>query len=175
MSARSGVLVVRRLGSPGLVLVAFSLFWLGFATGLPAHLGPIAASAALAVGIALRFVPGRGGRELAWMPLVVGLGALSLASPLTVLAELVAGLGGVATLAWMADDPDRLPGGFVRGFSTIALPAFAVGVAWGSALLLPPGVAPVGVAAAVLAVTIVAVAFLIGRPDVFDREEAATS
>jgi hypothetical protein len=48
-------------------------------------------------------------------------------------------------------------------------------MSWVSALLLPPGSATVGVAAGLLAFAIGAVAFLVARPRLFDREEALTS
>jgi hypothetical protein len=167
--------VVRRLGLPGLGLSAVSLLWLALGSGLPTFGGLALAFVALALGVGLRFVPQPVGRDLAWVPIVAALGVLSITTPLTVLAELVAGLGGIAVLLWMIDDPDRLPGGVQRGLSTIALPALAVGVAWSSALLLPPGAAPLGVAAALLAFAVAIVAFFLGRPELFDREEAATS
>ncbi len=75
----------------------------------------------------------------------------------------------------MVDDPDRPPGGLARGASTVAIPALAVGIAWSGTILLPTGTLAFGVAAALLALVLAIVAFLAGRPDVFDREEAATS
>ena len=173
MKAR--VPIVRRLGLPGLGLSAVSLLWLGLGSGLPYVGGVGLAVVALALGIGLRWTPNPIGREVAWVPSVVALGVLSITAPLTILAELVAGLGGISVLLWMVDDPDRLPGGVARGLPALALPALAVGVAWSSALLLPPGAAPLGAAAALLAFAVAVVAFFLGRPDLFDREEAATS
>jgi len=165
----------RRLGIPGLAFSALSLAWLGIASGLPYGAGWIVVLGSLAAAIGLRLGPRGAGREGSWLPIVAGLGLLSVLSPLTILAELVAGLGGIAVLLWMADDPDRLPGGLGRGVSVVALPALAVGVAWASALLLPPGATSIGVGAAVLVAVLGAVAFLLGRPDLFDRDEATTS
>jgi hypothetical protein len=54
----------------------------------------------------------------------------------------------------------------------VAIPALALGIAWSSALFLPSGVVPLGVAGALLALAIVAVAFLVGWPTVLDRDEA---
>jgi hypothetical protein len=167
--------IPRRLGLPGLVLATLSLAWLGVASGLPDGAGLLLVIGALAAGVGLRWAPRGPFRDGSWVPLAVGLGVLSVVSPLTVLAELVAGLGGIAVLLCLVDDPDRLPGGVGRGATTIALPALAVGVAWASAFLLPPGAASVGVAAAILAIALASVAFLLGRPDLFDRDEAATS
>jgi len=167
--------VARRLGLPGLGLTAVSLLWLALGSGLPDRAGLGLAVAALALGIGCRWTSSPTGREVAWVPSVVVLGILSITTPLTILAELVAGLGGIAVLLWMVDDPDRLPGGVARGLPLLALPALAVGVAWSSALLLPPGAAPLGAAAALLAFAVAIVAFFLGRPDLFDREEAATS
>jgi len=166
---------VRRLGLPGLAIAALSLLWLALGSGLPLLVAGLLLLAALAGAIGLRLWPDPAGRGAAWVPLVVALAVLSVTTPLTFLAELVAGLGGIAVLLFLVDDPDRLPGGLGRGLSTVALPAVAVGVAWSSALLLPPGTAPIGVAAGVLVFALAVVAFLLGRPDLFDREEAATS
>jgi hypothetical protein len=96
-------------------------------------------------------------------------------APLVSITELLAGLGAVAALLWVVDDPDRPPGGLSRGATTIAIPALAVGIAWSGAVLLPNGTFAFGIAAVLLVVILVAIAFLVGRPDVFDQEEAATS
>jgi len=167
--------IARRLGLPGLALAALSFGWLGSASGLPLESGLLVAVAALAGGTACRFMRRSATREISWVPFVAGLGLLSLLTPLTFLAELMAGLGGIAILLSLADDPDRPPGGLARSVPTIALPAAAVGIAWSGGILLPPGAAPIGVAAASLALALTAVAFLTGRPDLFDREEAPTS
>lgn len=165
----------RRLGAVGLVAVALP----GLALAVGSRLGPLAGLAALAVGlggsIALRFTRASWGRDVAPLPILGGLGLLVFASPLTLFAELLAGVAGVAVLVWAADDPDRLPGGVVRGASVALLPAGAVAVAWASVLLLPAGVASLGIGAGLIAAVLGAIAFLAGRPDAFDREEGATS
>ena len=86
--------------------------------------------------------------------------------------ELVAGLAGLAFLLWLADEPTPPVGGSVRSLPTLAVPALALGIAWSSALFLPAGAVPLGVAGDLLALTLAAVAFLVGRPALFDREEA---
>ena len=60
----------------------------------------------------------------------------------------------------------------MRALPEVAVPALALGIAWSSALFLPSRVVPLGVAGALLALAIVAVAFLVGWPSVLDREEA---
>jgi hypothetical protein len=79
---------------------------------------------------------------------------------------------GLAFLVWLADDPARPAGGARRGLATVAVPALAVGIAWSSTLFLPAGAVPLGVAGGLLALTLALVAFLVGRPSLFDREEA---
>ncbi len=175
MTTKSPRPSARRFGWAGPALAVVSLGWLGVASGLPEEGGAVLAAAAIGIGLVLRSAPASSGREASWTPIAVGLGILAVVSPLTVLAELVAGLGGLAVIVWMIDSPDRLAGGIGRGGLALALPALAVGVAWASSFLLPPGVASVGIAAAVLALSLAALAFLLGRPDLFDRSGAATS
>jgi hypothetical protein len=162
-----------RVGTTLALLLAGA--FLAYLSGLPplivfpAILGPIA------VAIVLRTDPSGRGRALAPVPAVVGLLVGALAAPLGALPDLAAGLGGLVLLAWLADDPARPVGGIVRAATTLLVPALAVGIAWSSALLLPSSSASFGVAAGLLVFALVALAYLVSRPELFDREEAATS
>lgn len=165
----------RRWGVPGLALTAVATIVLGFAGRLPDDLGLVLAATSIAVAAGMRLALSPLVRELSVVPPIAGLAVVTIAAPITFLAELVAGLGGVALLVWMTDDPDRPPGGLARGLTTVSIPGLAVGIAWSSGLLLPTGAISFGIAGGLLALVLTAVAFLTGRPELFDREEAATS
>jgi hypothetical protein len=163
----------RSVGSS--VLLALAGGFLGYLTVLPGFLALGLVGAGVGLGIGLRFV--RNPRVQPWapVPVLVALATGALASPLGVVPELVAGGSALAFLVWLTDDPLRPAGGVVRGRFTVLLPAFALGIAWGSALLLPSRSASLGVAAGLLAFVIATLAYLVGRPELFDREAAATS
>jgi hypothetical protein len=160
-----------RPGSLALLFVAATV--LGLLSGFPAGLGLLLAPMGVLAAAALR--SGSSGVGAAYAPAPVLLVLLLEAgfAPVGFGTELVAGLAGVAFLIWLADDPLRPAGGPRRAYSTIAIPTLALGIAWSSAFFLPAGVVPLGVAGALLAFTLALVAYLVGRPALFDREEEA--
>ncbi|HTT14740.1 MAG TPA: hypothetical protein VMG81_03055 [Thermoplasmata archaeon] len=165
----------RRLGWPGLALSGAVAVVLGFAGPWPDGLGVLVALGSVAGTAGLRLAASGTARELAIAPTLGGLVALASAAPPTALLDLVAGLGGVAAIVWVVDDPDRPPGGLLRGFGTYAIPGLAVGIAWSGAVVLPGGTFSFGVVAALLVLVLLAAAYLTGRPELFDREETSAS
>jgi len=145
---------------------------LGFLSGFPAGLGVFLAVGLVVVGAVLRAVPGHGLAAYAPVPVLGVLLLEASTAPVGFGTELFAGLAGLAFLVWLADDPARPAGGSVRALPALAVPALALALAWSSALFLPTGLLPVGVAGALLALLVAAVALLAGRPTVFDREAA---
>jgi len=158
-----------RPASLGLLAVPAAI--LGALSAFPDGLGVLVALGAVTVAVVLRSWPN--GSFAAWapVPVVLGLAVATIAAPVGMGVELVAGLSGLAFLVWLADDPHRPTGGAVRGLPTVMVAGLALGIAWTSALFLPGGSVPLGVAGALLAWTLIAVALLVGRPSLFDREE----
>ena len=157
------------------VLLAVAGGFLGYLT---AQLWPflfLVVWAGVGLGIGLRLLPLPQAQQVAAVPVLVALAIGAVASPLGIVPELVAGGSALAFLLWLADDPARPAGGPVRGRVAILIPAFALGIAWASALLLPSRSASLGVAAGLLVFAIAALAYLVGTPDLFDREVSATS
>ena len=159
-----------RLRPASLACMALATLLLGLVSGFPGGFGFLVAGGAVVLAVALRLSASPVDR--AWAPVPV-LGALlveAVAAPIAFGAEVLAGFAGIAFFLWVADDPARPLGGAVRSFSAISVPALALGIAWGSALFLPAGNVPLGVAGAVLVVALAAVALLLARPESFDRE-----
>jgi hypothetical protein len=101
--------------------------------------------------------------------LVLGVSALS-----TPTSDLLGGLAGLALLLWLAGAPGAGPRAIARSLSTVGSAALIVMIAWTSALLLPRSPALLGIGAALLVTVVLAVAILLGRPDLIDAEPAAT-
>jgi len=163
-----------RLVGPSMLLVVAG----GFLGYLTVQLWPdvfLVVWAGTGLGVGLRLVPQPRVRQFAAVPVLVALATGAVASPLGVVPELVAGGSALAFLVWLANDPARAAGGTVRARVTILIPASALGIAWASALLLPSSSASLGVAAGLLVFVLAALAYLVGRPRLFDREAAATS
>jgi hypothetical protein len=168
-------LSVRRvLGAPWLLLATVLV---GFAL-----LGSLAITASVAVavvavalGAAARLARPMWVHALAPVPPLAGLAVLAIVAVPTGVTALYGGLAVLAFLLWVADDPDRLPGGASRGLARLLVPALGLGIAWASAFLLPGGVAPLGAGVALLVIVVVAAALLLRSPGVFDRDAAATS
>ncbi len=154
-----------------LLLVSGLLGFYGTLPVLPALLLTLALPAA---AIAMRALTLPHVRATAPIPALAGLVVGALASPYGLLPELLAGAGGLAFLAWLAEDPARPTGGLARARTTLLVPALALGIAWASSFLLPSHAAPIGVAAALLVGALVTLAMLVARPSAFDREEATT-
>jgi len=144
----------------------------GYLSGYPAGAGLILMVVAVGAAAGLRAATRSSAASYAPIPVLLALVVEAVTAPAGFGTELFAGLSGIAFLVWLADDPTRPEGGAVRGLSQVAVPALALGIAWSSALFLPSGVVPLGVAGALLALAIAAVAFLVGWPTVLDREEA---
>ena len=145
---------------------------LGYLSGFPAGAGVLVVVAAVVAAAALRVVARPNLTSFAPVPVLLALVLEAVTAPAGFGTELVAGLAGLAFLVWLADDPARPAGGALRSLPVVAIPALALGIAWSSALFLPSGAVPLGVAGALLALAILAVAFLVGWPAVLDREEA---
>jgi len=165
----------RELPSVRPVSLAFLLVsaaFLGYLSGFPGGFGLLLALTGVAVALVLRMSPSREVAAYAPVPVLAVLALEAATAPVGFGTELLAGLAGLSFLAWLADDPARPAGGALRALPTLSLPALALGIAWSSALFLPPGAVPLGVAGGLLALTLIAVALLVGSPTVFDREEA---
>ena len=146
--------------------------YLGYLSGFPYGLGVFVAAGAVVLAAVLR--RSRSGADAAYAPApVLAVLAIEAASaPVGFGTELIAGLAALGFLVWLADDPARPAGGPLRELPTIAVPTLALGIAWTSGLLLPTGALPLGYAGGLLALALAAVAYLVIRPAVFDREEA---
>ncbi len=168
-SPRAERLPVRPV-SLGLLFV--SAAFLGYLSGFPDGYGLILAITAVLVATGLRMSSSRVLAPYAPVPALTALAIEAATAPVGFGTELLAGLAALSFLVWLADDPARPAGGALRALPTITLPALALGIAWSSALFLPAGAVPLGVAGGLLALTLAAVAFLVGSPTVFDREEA---
>ena len=95
-------------------------------------------------------------------------------TPIAPIPELLVGMAGVVFVAWLLDDPSRPAAGATRGAVEWAIPALGVGVAWASSFLLPTTAAPIGVAGGMLAAALIVLAYLVRRPELFDRDRAST-
>lgn len=146
--------------------------YLGYLSGFPAGFGVFLAAGAVALSAFLRVSRSESDAAYAPAPALAALAIETLSAPIGFGTELIAGLAGLAFLLWLADDTARPTGGPVRGLTTVAVPALALGIAWSSGLLLPAGAVPIGFAGGLLALALGAVAYLVGNPTLFDREEA---
>ncbi len=157
------------LAAAGALAVVLALFgrW-PFALGL----GIALASVALAGG--LEWVDDGRIRSMAPVPMLAGFLLLVARLPAGPAPELLAGVGGVVLLAWLAEDPARPAGGATRGVIGWGLPGLAVGLAWVSSFLLPPSAAPIGLAGGLLAAVVIALAAVVHRPELVTSEPAST-
>jgi hypothetical protein len=129
---------------------------------------------AVAAGALLRLARVAPLREVAPAPLIAVLAATAAATPVAILPELLAGVTGVLVIVWLADDPLGPADSASRALLLWGIPAVGLGLAWASATLLPTSAAPVGVAGALLVAALVILAYLVRRPELFDRDVAAT-
>ncbi|MGP8078320.1 MAG: hypothetical protein ACLQD8_06905 [Thermoplasmata archaeon] len=159
------------------LLAAFGGAMAGFATGadVPWFVGLFLVVAGVGGAAALRTTSGRFGGTVAVVPALGSLVVLSVFAPSTPETDLFGGVAAIALLAWLAEDPRRVPGGFARGGAALLLVLLTFGIAWASAFLLPPGTSLVGIGAALLVLVTILVAVLLGRPDLIDREPPATA
>ncbi|MGA8710215.1 MAG: hypothetical protein WB786_03170 [Thermoplasmata archaeon] len=155
-----------------LALLLVTLTYLGYLSGYPYGYGFLVAAGAVALAAFLRASPSGSDVAYAPAPVLAVLALEAVAAPVGFGTELFAGFAALAFLVWLADDPDRPSGGPVRSLPTIAVPALALGIAWVSGIILPAGALPLGVAGGLLALALAAVAYLVGSPSLFDREEA---
>ncbi|MGP8158339.1 MAG: hypothetical protein ACLPWO_01815 [Thermoplasmata archaeon] len=163
---------IRSIRPASLALLLVSATYLGFLSGFPDGVGPVLAAAAVIFATGLRVGARRNVAVYAPVPVLAALVVEVVPAPVGLGTELVAGLAGLSFLLWLADDPSRPAGGSLRSLPTVGIPALAVGIAWSSTLFLPAGAVPLGVAGALLALTLAVVALLVASPTVFDREEA---
>ncbi len=160
---------------PGYAILAVASAGLSLLTPLPLLAGIVLAVSGATLATLLRALLPRGFRFLGLFPPLVVLGIFVADSPPGTIPELVAGIAALALLLWCAEEPDRSPGAVGRGLSGLAVPAAVLGIALASSLLLPSGVGSLGIAAALLAVSVAAVALLLGAPRTFERDPSATS
>ena len=174
MTAPDGGRNPPRWFGPTVPLLALSMLALAYGSRIPSVAAFVLALLGVAAGVGLRAARPSGLRELSAAPVLVVLGGLAVATPASPVPELLVGVSGVAFIAWLADDPARPPAGATRGAVVWAIPALGMGVAWASEFLLPATSAPLGVAGGLLAASLVALAYLVARPDLFDRDVAPT-
>ncbi len=157
------------------VLLGAALAAFGTASDLGILAGVGIALVGVGGGVAARAMRRRGLRAVAPVPPLLALGLLAgTAAP-----DLGTGLLGVLVagvyLLWLAEEPDRLPGGSGRALPRVLVPIAGGALAWASALLLPPGAATAGIAAALLGLLVATTALLVRSPRTFDRDPAASS
>lgn len=158
---------------PSIPLLGVALFGVAYLSSLALAAGLVLAAVGLAAGVGLRLRGPASVRAVAPWPPLVALGGLALFLPLGPVPLLAAGFAGVLYVAWLVDDPDRPSGGLRRGAVVWAVPALGVLLAWGGGFLLPASAGSLGAAGALLAVALLALAYLVGRRDLFDRDALA--
>jgi hypothetical protein len=177
VSERGDRVPLARLLSPSTLLLVVAALALAYDTPLPALeklLLAVLGVVGVAAGTGLRLARDPDLRDIALLPVAIAYGLLGAATPVAVIPDLLAGVAGVLVVVWLVDDPRGPPKSVSRGHLVWGVPAVAVGLAWASASVLPSSSAPVGIAGALLVAALVMLAYLIRRPDLFDRETAAT-
>ncbi len=164
----------RRAIGPTVPVLAVAVLVLALDSRLPTAVALLLAAAGIASSVVLRAVGRPGFAEAAPVPVLAVLGLLAVETPIAPLPELLVGAAGVVFVAWLSDDPWRPPAGLSRGALGWAVPALGVGIAWASTFLLPSSAASLGVAGGLLAGALLALAYLVSRPDLFGRDEATT-
>jgi len=172
VSASTAPRARRRVRPWSLALLLVTLTYLGYLSGYPYGYGFVVAAGAVALAAFLRASPSGSDAGYAPAPVLAALALEAAAAPVGFGTELIAGFAALAFLVWLADDPSRPTGGPLRSLPTIAVPSLALGLAWVSGIIVPAGALPLGVAGGLLALTLAAVAYLVGSPSLFDREEA---
>jgi hypothetical protein len=165
---------IRASITPSLPVLLLVVLLLGYVSRLPTVVALALGAAGVLVGVALRSAPNSTVREWAIVPVLLVLGALALQAPVAPVPELLAGFGGVAFVLWLTDDPYRPAAGLRRGWVVWTLPGLGVALAWTSTFLLPSTTAPVGVAGGLLVASVLAIAFLVRQPHLFDADVPAT-
>ena len=155
------------------VLAALSLL-AAYGSELPLVVGLAVASAGVALGVLLRGIDRAGARATFPVPVLVALGATAVFAGVAPLELLVVGLAGAAFVAWLTDEPSRAPRAVGRGALEWLVPTLGVALAWASSFLLPRTTASLGVAGGLTAGALALLAYLLTRPDLFDRDAAAT-
>jgi hypothetical protein len=167
-SVRARPLVLLALLAGALVLFASTstLVW---------YFGLLVAGAGVAGSGVLRSRVPRISPAPAVVPVLAALVVLAATAPSTPGTDLFGGVAAIALLAWLAEDPGRVPGGVVRAAPSLLVVVLTLGIAWTSALFLPTGSARIGFGAALLVLVTILVAVLLGRPDLIDAEPPATA
>jgi hypothetical protein len=175
---------VRRSGPPvpptpsgalGVAVLVGSLAGFALLTDLPWILALAIAASGAGGSVALRQWGGLRAIDLSAAPALVAIAALALGSPPTPLPSLAAGIVAVAVLVWLADDPRRAPGSLRRATPTVLAVTFALGIVWGCTLLLARTTADVGVAGALLAISLFLIVVVLGRPRLLEPRPAAAA
>ncbi|MGA8302480.1 MAG: hypothetical protein WA547_06590 [Thermoplasmata archaeon] len=165
---------LRRGLGPGMILLAVAALAVAYESRWPTLPALLFAALGVAASGGMRIVRPSLLAGVAPIPALLVLGVLATETPIAPVPELLVGAAGVAFVLWLLDDPFRPPAGISRGTVVWGVPALAVGIAWASAFLLPSSAATLGVAGGLVAAALIVFAFLVGRPDLFDRDEAST-
>jgi len=155
------------------LLLATVLF--ATATALPLYVGVGIAAGSVLAGTAMQRYRGRPLGDLAAVPVIGALAVLAAFAPSTAPADLLGGVGAVAILFWLAGEPGKARGSLARAVPTVMTTGLILVIAWTSALLLPRSPALLGIGGALLVALMLAVAILLGRPDLIDGEPPATA
>ena len=163
----------RAIGVTTPLLAAVALL-AAYESYLPIALGLALTVVGVAAGVWLRVAPWPAWRAVFLVPPLLALAVLAVYTPAGPVPILVVGAAGVTFVAWILDDPFRPPAGASRGAIVWAIPALGFGIAWASTFLLPSSATSFGVAGGLVAAALLALAFLVGRPELFDPEPATT-
>ena len=153
-----------RRGGSGLtfVLAVLAVSAFGLVVGLPDLLGPVIGVAGLVLSSLWRR-RSTAGRSFVPLPALVALAVLAVSAPVVASAELFGSFATLGVLLWLADDPARPAGGGRRAARALGSCVLAIGIAWSLVLLLPRPSGEVGVAGALLALVLLALAYLLVR------------
>lgn len=162
------------VGGPWLLLTGVMVGFAALGTLPPAEAVAVAVVAA-GLGTAARHVRSREVHPWAPIPPLVGIGVLAVFAVPSGLTALYGGVASLALLLWLADDPDRLPGGVARALVRLLVPAVGLGIAWTSAFLLPGDIVPLGAGVALLVAVVILAALLLRSPQGLERDAAASS
>ncbi len=156
---------------PALAAGAFAVVYL---SSIPTAVAIAVAAIGVGASVVLRGARPEELRAAFPVPALAALSVLALFAASGAVPLLIVTLAGSAYVAWLADDPTRPAGGLARGTAVWAVALLGGVLAWSAGFLLPASAASLGVAGALAAGSVGTLAYLVSRPDLFDRDAAAT-